>query len=127
MFSRLCFPLFSQQLLESAEDGIFNRSQKYWLKIDKGVFTVGNDKLFNSDYCIKLRQEMLEYYREAIKIKKPRDDYLELLNLCFNFFGSGGSTETSQLGVEFRAPGATYNARWMAKATYCLKMYIIQH
>ena len=83
--------------------------QKYCPNINKGVFKVDNHNIFNSDYLIKLCQEMLKYYREAIKCQKPRDDYLELLNLCFIFHGGRRSTETLQLGVEFRAPGATHN------------------
>ena len=67
---------------------------------------------------------MLVYYCEAIKVQKPSDDYLELVNLCLIFLG--GSATISELNVKFLAPSATHNARWMAKAIYCLKIYLIQ-
>jgi len=41
---------------------------------------------------------MLLYYTDAMKTQQPRDDYLELLNLCHIFLGS-----TSD--VQFRPPG----------------------
>ena len=101
------------------EVGLFNRFQKQWPAINKGVFTIGNEELFNCDFLIKLYEEMLVYYCEAIKGKKPRVDYLELLHLCLIFLGR--STTTSELNVKIMAPGTTHNARWMAKAIYCLK------
>ena len=80
-------------------------------------------KNFKLRFFLKLREEMVVYYGEAIK-GQPRDDYLEFLNLCLIFLG--GSTTTSELNVKFRAPGATHNARWMAKAIYCIKIYLFQ-
>ena len=61
---------------------------------------------------------------KQLKVKKLGDDYLELLNLCLYFLG--GSTTTSELNVKFMAPGATHNARCMAKAIYCQKIYLFQ-
>lgn len=68
-----------------------------------------------------LREEMKLFLAEAIETKAPRDDYLELLQLSFIFLG--GSLDG---GVTFQAPGATHNARWMAKAIYSLKIYFFQ-
>ena len=51
---------------------------------------------------------MLVDYCEAIKGQKPRDNYLEILNLCLIFLG--GSTTISELNVKFMAAGATHNA-----------------
>ena len=62
---------------------------------------------------------MLLYYTDAIKTQQPRDDYLELLNLCRIFLG--GTSD-----VRFRAPDATHHARWMAKAIYSLNIYVFQ-
>jgi hypothetical protein len=62
---------------------------------------------------------MVLYYREAVKQQQPRDDYLELLNLCRIVLGDTAD-------VHYRAPGATHNARWMSKAIYCLKLYLFQ-
>ena len=68
---------------------------------------------------MRLCEEMLLYYPDAIETQQPRDDYLELLKLCHIFLG--GTSD-----VYFRAPGATHHARWMSKAIYCLKIYMFQ-
>ena len=68
-----------------------------------------------------MRAEMCDYYRAVIDTKQSRNDYLELLNLCHVFLG--GSMKTN---VKFRAPGAMHHARWMAKALYCMKIYMFQ-
>jgi hypothetical protein len=44
-----------------------------------------------------------------------------LLKLCQIFLGKPDKTK-----VRFCAPGALHQARWMAKAIYCLKMYMFQ-
>ena len=68
-----------------------------------------------------LRQKMLSFYEDAMTTKAPREDYLELLRLCYVFLG--GSFDRT---AGFRAPGAIHNARWMAKAIYSLKIFLFQ-
>jgi hypothetical protein len=97
------------------EVGLFNRSQKHWSNFNLDNFVCGSDALFSSQELITLRSEMLAYYTEAIKTQQPRDDYLELLNLCRIFLG--GTTD-----IHYMAPGATHDVRWLSKAIYCLKI-----
>lgn len=101
---------------------LFKRFQKKWPEIDQQKFTVSSDNLYTTTELITLRQEMTAYYNDAIKNQQPRDDYLELLNLCRIFLGSSESTAEAK----FRAPGALHQARWMAKAIYCIKMYLFK-
>ncbi|XP_050549011.1 uncharacterized protein LOC126910464 [Daktulosphaira vitifoliae] len=100
---------------------LFKRFQKQWLGIDKQNFKVGDENLFNHDNLLQLRQDMRSYYIDAIETQQPRDDYLEIINLCRIFLGK---SEESKVG--FRTPGAFHQARWMAKAIYCLKIYMFQ-
>lgn len=102
--------------------GLFKRFQKKWPEIEQQNFVIGNDNLFDTAELRQLREEMRSYYSDAIKIQQPRDDYLELLNLCHIFLGRPESAAE----VKFRAPGALHQARWMAKAIYCLKIYLFQ-
>ena len=51
----------------------------------------------------------------------PREDYLELLWLCYVFLG--GSFDGD---VGFHAPGAIHNARWIAKALYSVKIFLFK-
>jgi len=62
--------------------GVPEVQQKHWPKVSNEVFITGRDTLFNSDELIRLSEEMLLYYTDAMKTQQLRDDYLELLNLC---------------------------------------------
>jgi hypothetical protein len=53
----------------------------------------------------------------------PREDYKELCELIAVFLGADLST--SQFNI--RRPGADHHARFMAKAIYYLKIYILQN
>ena len=101
--------------------GLFKRFKKHWPLINKDAFNSSNDTLHTCSDTITLRKEMLEYCRDAINSKQPRDDYLELLHLCRIFLGDSSAND-----LTFRAPGAVHNARWMAKAIYSLKLYIFR-
>ncbi|CAH1707960.1 unnamed protein product [Aphis gossypii] len=106
---------------EGPDVNLFKRFKKKWLEIDQENFIIGHDNFFNTKNLLKLRQDMQKYYIDAIKTQQPRDDYFELLKLCQIFLGKLEKTE-----VRFRAPGALHQARWMAKAIYCLKIYMFQ-
>lgn len=105
------------------EPGLFKRFQKSWQFIDKSKFEPANDSDF-VDVPGSLRQEMMSYLRNAMQSPTPREDYRELLKLCYIFLG-GTSGEQSQ-EVSFRCPGAMHNARWMAKAIYSIKMFLFK-
>lgn len=67
-----------------------------------------------------LKDEMLTFLREALTTKKhPREDYEELLRLCYAFLGGEDPKP-------LRRPGALHQARWMAKAIYCLKLQMLK-
>ncbi|XP_057336568.1 uncharacterized protein LOC130675093 [Microplitis mediator] len=52
---------------------------------------------------------------------QPRDDYKELLELILIFL-----EDESSVNIKFKAPGATHHARWLAKAIYCLKLFLFK-
>ena len=54
-------------------------------------------------------------------VKQPREDYRKFLELVIIFLGG-----TPPRGISFRGPEAFHHARWMAKAIYCLKMYLFR-
>lgn len=51
--------------------------------------------------------------------QQPREDYKEFLELIF--FG-----EALLHGISFHVPRAIHHARWMAKAIYCLKIFLFR-
>ncbi|GBP41266.1 hypothetical protein EVAR_32992_1 [Eumeta japonica] len=60
-------------------------------------------------------------FETKTELEKPfiRDDYCELVELCFVFIG--GDTENK---LKLRPPGALHQARWMARAIYSIKIYM---
>ena len=59
--------------------------------------------------------KMVDYLRNVLQdASHPKEDYEELLHLCRLLFLRGWS----ESDFKFRAPGAIYQARWMAKAIY---------
>lgn len=102
------------------EMGLFQRFKKGWPFIDVTMFHPVDNVAFNG-ITEKLREDMQVYYGEAMKTSTPRADYKELLQLCYIFLG-GTLVETPH----FRAPGAMHNARWMARAIYCLKIFLFK-
>ncbi|KAG0718872.1 hypothetical protein GWK47_051650 [Chionoecetes opilio] len=52
--------------------------------------------------------------------KTSQEDYEEILPLSYLFLGGEGPAKP------FRRPGALHQARWMAKAIYCLKLQMLK-
>jgi len=53
--------------------------------------------------------------------QQPRDDYKKFLELIVLFLG-----DILPRRIAFHALGAVDHARWMAKALYCLKIFLFQ-
>ena len=60
-------------------------------------------------------------FKTKLMESQPRDDYKELLQLVLVFVGELNGTE-----VGFKSVGAISHARWMAKAIYCLKIFLFR-
>lgn len=70
----------------------------------------------------ELKEEILrvvQFINTFLKEQLPRSDYKELLLLSLAFLGA---TEN----FKFKRPGACHHARWMAKAIYSLKIYLLR-
>lgn len=101
---------------------LFKRFQSAWDDIDTKKYKCGID----DSRILTILQDYtndLHLFIETVSKsqKQPRDDYRELLSLCLIFMGV-----VPQHEVKFRKPGAYHRARWMAKAIYCLKMYMFR-
>lgn len=101
---------------------IFKRFQKAWPTLDKKQYDTG---ISNETVKKHVPPELIANISAEFKIKlmksQPRDDYKELLQLVLVFVGALNGTE-----VGFKSVGAISHARWMAKAIYCLKMFLFR-
>lgn len=98
---------------------IFERFGKFWPNINKQAFKSGIE---DSTICEKISAAELEHcktfcYAQLAK-SQNREDYKELLQLALMFVGAEQ--------YNFRTPGPTSHARWMAKAIYSLKIFMFR-
>lgn len=100
---------------------IFQRFRDQWSKIDQTKFTPGiHDQKIN-DILDVVKADIINFCQDELKRKHaPRDDYKELLDLTIIFLGGYKSKKK----INFRQPGPMHHARWMAKAIYCLKIFM---
>ncbi|KAL4113207.1 hypothetical protein QTP88_016873 [Uroleucon formosanum] len=101
---------------------IFKRFQQFWSNVNTTNFEPG----IKNDYVEKLlhnvSEEIIDFSISYLNNMLPREDYRELLELTIIFLGG-----VPPRGLSFKIPGAIHHARWMAKAIYCLKMYIFRN
>lgn len=101
---------------------LFKNFREAWKQIDTTRYKSGIDdeyvkRILTSDRIERLRT----FAQKALKDFQPRDDYKEFLELTLTFIGVPSSTK-----VTFIYPGAFHHARWMAKAIYCLKIFMFR-
>ncbi|XP_050704488.1 uncharacterized protein LOC126989930 [Eriocheir sinensis] len=96
---------------------IFKRLKNQWNEIDRSLTT----SCTIAEPLQGLRDKTILIVRKSFAICQQRDDYKELLQLVLLFLG-----EETTVNVPLRKPGAYHNARWMAKAIYALKLYLLQ-
>lgn len=101
---------------------LFTRFQSAWPNIDKSNFEVGMSDP-RIEVALRNHVEHIELFvnKQLTSQIQPRDDYFELLNLCLIFIG-----KVPCENVKFYKPGAVSRARWMARAIYCLKIFLFQ-
>lgn len=100
---------------------IFKRFQIHWPNIDQSKYLEGIQDDSVKSIVKEFEKEVSDFLLSQINERQPREDYLELAKLCLIFLGKVPSHK-----VSFRIPGAYHHARWMAKAIYCLKMFIFR-
>ncbi|CAH1731952.1 unnamed protein product [Aphis gossypii] len=99
---------------------IFKRFQLSWNNLNKqnsGIAEKYVKKIIKPE-----RKRLLEFLKNNLNNAQPRNDYKELLELALIFLGEKPKTLTF-----FHVPGAIHRARWMAKAIYCIKIYLFRN
>ncbi|KAL1454591.1 hypothetical protein WDU94_010811 [Cyamophila willieti] len=101
---------------------LFKKIEKAWPNIDKTKYDMGiSNKNVEKHITSQFITEITADFKSKLTEFQPRDDYKELLELVLVFFGTLDGRE-----VGFKTPGAITHARWMAKAIYCLKIYLFR-
>lgn len=100
---------------------IFQKFKGSWAMINQENFKFGvDDEKVSQHISVFELEDLATFFRQYLKIKQPRADYKELLELSLIFLGE------HDRNYKFKSPGAYHHARWMAKAIYSLKMFLFR-
>lgn len=117
------FTVTLEPTTKGPEIPLFKRFYNEWPNVNKSNFANGmcDDEVKNY-FPDEIKDDIIKFVRNLLEnhIKLQRHDYSELLKLVLIFFGEPCSTK-------FAKPGAISRARWMAKAIYCLKIYLFRN
>lgn len=105
---------------ESPNIGLFNTLKENWPAIRNSRYTpIDMEMLLDpllQDFVDEARTTLL---KDASK-SHLRNDYSEFIDLALKFLGINTNKT-------FKVPGATSNARWMARGIYALKTYLFRN
>lgn len=95
---------------------------------DHSKFEPGTKDAEVNEHLRGIAKPMMAFIEDQMKLEKGkphfRADYFELLELSLMFLG--GKLQKNPNQVIFHPPGANHHARWMAKALYCLKIFLFR-
>lgn len=116
---RSVFEAKISQVANSPDIPFFKQLRDSWKNINAHNFESGQNDLRK---CLnKLEaKDLLKFYKEKLQEPILRNDYRELIELCILFLG--GTRDVAKI----RPPGAMHQARWMARAIYSLKMFLLR-
>jgi len=100
---------------------LFGHFRDFWPRIDQTSFSTAMDDENLAASVASWKDDVIKFSVALLETFQPRDDYFELLELTIIFLGG-----TPTHGIHFRFPGAIHRARWMARAIYCIKMWLFK-
>ncbi|GBP27014.1 hypothetical protein EVAR_11247_1 [Eumeta japonica] len=100
----------------------FKRFKKSWSDIDQADYKAVSSDASSVQAVENIAAYIISFAQDQLNRYQPRDDYKELLNLTIIYLGG-----IPEKGVSFRMPAGLHRARWMAKAIYCLKIFLFRH
>lgn len=97
----------------------FGHFKDFWPRINQQSFCTAVEDDTLAIMIAPWKDDVIKFALAQLKKFQPRDDYRELLELSIIFLGG-----TPERGIRFQYPGAIHRARWMARAIYCIKMWL---
>jgi hypothetical protein len=110
-----------QDVSKSPNMEIFSHFRDFWPKINQAAFSTAMADEDTAELIKPWKDNVIEFAAAQLEIFQPRDDYRELLELTIIFLGG-----VPRRGIHFMYPGAIHRARWMARAIYCIKMWLFR-
>lgn len=113
--------VFDVKMSASSGPGVplFERFSKAWSTLEHSSYKSGfQDDIVRAKISDNECDDLKCYCQNLLHESLPRSDYKEFLQLALIFLG--------EENLKFRVPGAISHARWMAKAIYCLKIFVFR-
>ncbi|KAJ8682355.1 hypothetical protein QAD02_018147 [Eretmocerus hayati] len=99
---------------------LFKKLRSAWDSLDKKSFKLPERGEIHPSLLDQV-DYLTSFFANFEEEQLPRDDYRQFVNLCSIFLGGIRGDD-----VKFSPPGAIHHARWMAKAIYCILMYLFR-
>lgn len=100
---------------------LFVKFKNSWQYIDRTKWKTAMEDEDIANILEPDRDDLIQFILDQLSQFHPRDDYRELLNFSLQFLNFSPSKH-----LPVHAPGACHRARWMAKAIYCLKIFMFR-
>jgi hypothetical protein len=101
---------------------IFCHFREYWPRVNQDAFSTAMADEGTATLITPWKDDIIAFAAAQLETVQPRDDYRELLELTIIFLGG-----VPHRGIHFLYPGAVHRARWMARAIYCIKMWLFRN
>lgn len=108
------------QVTSGPSIAFFKNFKDNWKNINQSNFQT-NTAMVKKYFTETEIEELLQFFSAELRNVIVRGDYRELVELSLIFLGGDDGRKR-----KIRPPGALHHARWMAKANYSLKMYLLR-
>ncbi len=98
---------------------VFTKFRDNWSSIDNMNVEPATDQPELAPMLAANRDEIIRFARDQLAKYQPRGDYQELLELILVFMGAPPQN------FSFKKPGAVSRPRWMARAIYAIKLWLL--
>lgn len=109
------------QITTNANVPFFKNFKNHWFDFDLTIFESGMKSNRCKNILGDIKREIISFALNKLEEGQIRDDYKELLELTILFLSENDCNIT-----KIRPPGALHQARWMARAIYCLKIFLLR-
>lgn len=100
---------------------LFKDFKKSWPQLKSKKIVNGMKDSNCHGKLIDFMENISQFVSQELIKRQVREDYRELLELALLFLKA-----ESESDFKIRPPGAMHHARWMSKAIYCLKIFLLR-
>ena len=97
---------------------LFKRFEKNWINVDQKVYLDSNSDSYLKENLKDVKHGRMDFLKDTLKVRQPRNDYEELLELLSLIFLGGNNADN----IYFHQPGASYTSWSLEKQSHLWKL-----